>query len=243
MCVASTEATHNRNVKKREAKMDYIVSFTICALLVALQWLYFKTGDFFKNELQDIEAIAAQKGFRTYIAMALTGSGVLMIVATFFALQNVANYLNYIRLIVLFGIISAAAIIDFKKKIIPNILILIGVGTWVTIVAFELLFYRETAILQLKSNLIGFAIGFGVLLIAALVSKGGLGFGDVKLFGVIGLLSGAICTYYTLLYCLLVSALTSAALLILRKKGRKDSIPLGPCILIGYFIAIILTCY
>jgi len=41
----------------------------------------------------------------------------------------------------------------------------------------------------------------------------------------------------------LVSAIVSVVLLILKKKGRKDSIPFGPCILVGYFIALVLSCY
>ena len=75
------------------------------------------------------------------------------------------------------------------------------------------------------------------------ITKGALGFGDVKLFGIIGLISGGFCTYSTLLVSLLVSVVVSVIGLIRKKIGRKDAIPFGPCIAIGYLVVIFLASY
>lgn len=223
--------------------MDYAVSFTICGLGVFLLWFYFKKLNLFAVSTGNGEKPSEMKVHNAQYIATIIVISLMMIASTFMLLKNVSNYVNYIKLIVLLGLVAAAAVVDLKKMIIPNLLILIGLGIRVVIYAVEYFLYREIILLQLKSDLIGFALGFGILLIVALITKGSLGFGDVKLFGVIGLTSGAICTYNTLIFSLVASALVSIALLITRKKGRKDSIPFGPCILIGYFVAIILSCY
>ena len=79
-------------------------------------------------------------------------------------------------------------------------------------------------------SLLGAAVGFGVLFLIAVVSKGGMGGGDIKLFFVLGLVLG---TANTLLTLFLASVIGSVAgLYILRKsgKGRKTPVPFGPSI-------------
>ena len=225
--------------------MKYAVSILICAVEMILMWWYFRKLDVFHCDManEERDERPAPKAKRTQLYGVLGFIAILMIVATILTLQNVANYLNYLKLILLFGIISAAGVIDFKKTIIPNLLILVGLGIRGVIYIAEFFLCKETFVPQLTSDLIGLAVGFGFLLIVSLLTKGALGFGDVKLFGIIGLMSGAICTYSTLIFALLVSTLVSIVLLIMKKKGRKDSIPFGPCIMMGYFVALVLSSY
>ena len=223
--------------------MDYVVSFLICGIEVFLMWLYFKKLNLFKITPVNEEETAVFKTDNKQLYGSLALVAVMMVIATLFTVEHVTHYINHLKLILLFGIVAAAAVVDFKQTIIPNLLILIGLGLRGAIYIAEYVLYRDAFGAQFKSDLIGFAFGFGFLFIVSLISKNALGFGDVKLFGVIGLTAGAICTYYTLLFCLVVSAVVSAILLILKKKGRKDSIPFGPCIAVGYFMAILLSCY
>ncbi len=132
---------------------------------------------------------------------------------------------------------------DLKKTIIPNVLILIGLGIRGVIYVIEYFFYREVFFVQLKNDLFGFLIGFGILFFTSVITRGAIGFGDVKLFGIMGIFSGAICTYSTLLFSLFVSCVISIVLIIMKKKTRKDSIPFGPCIFVGYIIAMIVSSY
>ena len=176
-----------------------------------------------------------------------SGVGLLMLnlaligvtlISSILLLGSTSNLLNYAKLILLLGILQMAAIVDFKKKIIPNLLIALGIGIRLVIYVLEFILVREDFFAIMINDLIGFGIGFGLLFIVALISRGGLGFGDVKLFGVIGLMSGAIGTYSTLLFSMVFSAVISIVLLLLKKKGRKDSIAFGPCILLGYLVVI-----
>ena len=158
-------------------------------------------------------------------------------------ISNTATLLGFLKLSVMLSVLVAAAAIDFKEKIIPNVLIGTGLLARVVIYILEFFFYNEIFLPQLKSDLFGFLIGFGIFLLSALLTHGAIGFGDVKLFGLIGIMTGAICTYTTMILSLLVSAVASIIFLITKKKQRKDSIPFGPCILLGYLITLLLTNY
>jgi len=78
-------------------------------------------------------------------------------------------------------------------------------------------------------------------LILALVKPGGMGFGDVKLAGVIGLFLGWIgvgSVVVGLFSAFLLGGLFSIGLLVLRKAGRKSGIPFGPWMLIGAWVGV-----
>ena len=80
---------------------------------------------------------------------------------------------------------------------------------------------------------IGGGIGFGLLLIVALISRGGMGGGDVKLAGLIGLVTGFPLVFVAM--CLgvvsgglVAGVLLAGVLLVTKVKKRKETIPFGP---------------
>ncbi|ANU16939.1 prepilin peptidase [Planococcus maritimus] len=79
-------------------------------------------------------------------------------------------------------------------------------------------------------SLVGAAVGFGVLLLIAVLSKGGMGGGDIKLFFVIGLVLGTAGSLLTLFLASFIGAVAGIILLRVRKQGRKTPIPFGPSI-------------
>lgn len=87
-------------------------------------------------------------------------------------------------------------------------------------------------------NLIGFFAASVILLILGLVSRGGMGGGDVKLMAVCGLLIG----WRGILIALgLGSVIGSAVMLpvyIINKKDRRETLPFGPFLSAGVFLAI-----
>lgn len=158
------------------------------------------------------------------------------------SLYKNTSVVNFVKLYGLFVIIFTAAVIDAKRKIIPNILIILGMSFRLIIYVYEVINVENIKEI-LVNDLIGFCIGFVFLALVSLLSKGALGFGDVKLFGVIGITSGSYCTYSTLLVSLIISVIVSLIKIGRKKMGRKDSFPFGPCIAIGYIIVILLTSY
>jgi leader peptidase (prepilin peptidase) / N-methyltransferase len=90
---------------------------------------------------------------------------------------------------------------------------------------------------------LGAAVAFGVGALAAAVSPAGLGFGDVKLLGLIGLVLGWV-GWETLaagvFLGLLTGALVAVALLITGRAGWRTALPLGPPLLVGAGLALAL---
>ncbi|HEY8347600.1 MAG TPA: A24 family peptidase [Symbiobacteriaceae bacterium] len=136
--------------------------------------------------------------------------------------------------IFLIATVAVAALVDLHDRIIPNELVLFALS-----VGLAMLFvipYPEKTWLQ---GLAGAAAGFGFLLLLALLARGGMGMGDVKLAGVIGLFLGIRWISMGLLIAFILGGLVGIFLLLVRRKGRKDEIPFGPFLALGAVITAI----
>lgn len=85
-------------------------------------------------------------------------------------------------------------------------------------------------------SLLGAAVGFLVLYLIALLSKGGMGGGDIKLFFVIGLVLGTVQTLITLFLAAFIGSIIGIIILNKMGQGRKTPIPFGPSISLAAII-------
>ncbi len=74
---------------------------------------------------------------------------------------------------------------------------------------------------------------FFVMLVLALVSRGAIGGGDVKLMAALGLWFGPMDIIHTFVYGSIAGGIGGIILLLLRKKGRKDYFAFGPYLCLG----------
>ena len=136
-------------------------------------------------------------------------------------------------LIVAWTLISLLIIItvsDIKYMLIPDKILIVFTGIFLV----ERIFIPLT---PWWDALLGAAIGFSLLLLIAVVSKGGMGGGDIKLFAVLGfvlgmkavLLSFFLATLYGTVFGLIGMSLKVV------KKGKP--IPFGPFIALGTLTA------
>ncbi|MFC0469428.1 prepilin peptidase [Halalkalibacter kiskunsagensis] len=92
---------------------------------------------------------------------------------------------------------------------------------------------------------VGSAIGFTLLLAIAIVSRGGMGGGDIKLFAVLGLVLGWQGVLLAFFFSCFYGAIIGGIGLFIGKVQRKKPIPFGPFIVLGtitsYFIGSILV--
>ena len=124
------------------------------------------------------------------------------------------------------------ALIDLDHRIIPNKLT--GPGAVAAIVLLVALYPDD-----LVEHLIAAAAAGGFLLVTAIVYPAGMGMGDVKLVGMMGLFLGAAVAPAVLISLLLGSVI--GAVIIARKgakEGRKTAIPFGPYLAIGGLIGL-----
>jgi leader peptidase (prepilin peptidase)/N-methyltransferase len=136
---------------------------------------------------------------------------------------------------ILFCILITATFIDWKHRIIPNGLILFGVAVGLI---FNLLGFG----IPFLDGLYGFLLGGGSLLLVALLSllilrKEGMGGGDIKFIGMIGLYLGWRHTLLALILSVYIGGLISLFLLIFKIRKKGDYIPYGPFIALGTLIA------
>lgn len=89
------------------------------------------------------------------------------------------------------------------------------------------------------NRLIAAVIGGGILLLLAIITKGGIGGGDIKLLFVLGLWLGTDKLLFTLFLGFLTSGLTSVILLIGKIKKSKDTIAYGPYFALSAIIALL----
>jgi leader peptidase (prepilin peptidase) / N-methyltransferase len=86
-------------------------------------------------------------------------------------------------------------------------------------------------------SLLGAFSGFLLLLIIAVVSKGGMGFGDVKLYALLGFVLGTKLVLLSFFLSTLFGAVIGGLALLFRIVKRRQPIPFGPFIAAGSLTA------
>lgn len=100
--------------------------------------------------------------------------------------------------------------------------------------------YHKLFNLPVKSHLIGLIIVSLPMLLISLVTKGGIGGGDIKFVAASGLFLGWELTLFGTLIGLVLNAIVAIILMLAHRLGRKDKIPLGPYLSIGFACMILL---
>ena len=118
-------------------------------------------------------------------------------------------------------------VIDLEHSILPNKIVYPGMGVALA-VALAAEFVPVVVGPGIRSAAIGGGIGLGLLLIPALIYRGGMGWGDVKLAALIGLVTGFPLVLVAMFLGIVSGGLVAAILLLFKLKGRKDAMPFGP---------------
>ena len=175
---------------------------------------------------------SAKLSLLPYLGMPVIGAVFLIVRSWYLEPHSILQY----GLLIMFGFI--AAILDLKSKRIPNGLILAMLVSWVLIMTPRLFYDTDTAVVLLADSALGFVIGGGMFLLVYLISRKGLGGGDVKFMAAAGLYLGFGGVLPAMLFGTVFAALVGFALILLKKMGRKDSIPLAPFLYAGMLITV-----
>lgn len=79
----------------------------------------------------------------------------------------------------------------------------------------------------------GALLGAGIITLIILLVPGGMGWGDVRLAGFLGLVTGLSGILLTLLVAFVVGGVVAGAMLASGRRSRGDTIPLGPFLALG----------
>ena len=144
--------------------------------------------------------------------------------------------------LVYFVLCSALIIItfiDLEFQIIPDRITLLGIPLGLVLGSFLLddPFMRANA-LGYKASSIGFLAGGGIFYFIAVISRGGMGGGDIKLMAMVGAFMGWKAVLLTMFLGSLTGSVIGIFLMVYKKKGRKSKIPFGPFLAFGTIISL-----
>ncbi|MBX3089579.1 MAG: prepilin peptidase [Cryobacterium sp.] len=168
------------------------------------------------------------------------GAGIGFFLLAWWQLSKAGGYWLLPALLYFFAISIALALIDLDSRKLPNRIVLPSMA--VVLVLLSLASFGTGDWWSLLWAAAGGAILFVFYLLLALIYPAGMGFGDVKLAGVIGLILGYLgwgALIVGAFAAFLLGGLFSIGLLFTGKATRKSGIPFGPWMLLGAWVGII----
>lgn len=133
----------------------------------------------------------------------------------------------------------ALTFIDLDHQIIPDEITLPGIP--IGLIAGALFVqdpFLRGNLLGLKASAIGSAAGFGLFYLVAVLSRGGMGGGDIKLMAMLGAFMGWKSVLLTTFAGSLLGSVLGIFLMAFKGKGRKTKIPFGPFLAAGALITL-----
>ncbi|MEY8415268.1 prepilin peptidase [Tissierella praeacuta] len=137
---------------------------------------------------------------------------------------------------IIFSLLIVITVIDLQHMIIPDILVVLILGITIIYKIFSYILYSKSP--ELLNSIGGLVLSGALFILIIIVSKGGMGGGDVTLIGALGFILGIKKIFLTIFLSFLLGAIISVFLLIMKVKERKDPIPFGPFIILGFFIVV-----
>jgi len=86
---------------------------------------------------------------------------------------------------------------------------------------------------------IGGGIGFVIFFLIAIASRGGMGWGDVKLVALIGLATGFPLVFFSMIIGAILGGIVAIALVIAKKRKLKETIPFGPLLALAAMVTLL----
>ncbi len=166
-------------------------------------------------------------------------------ISFFYPLVELLNGLGYLFLLHQFGpgwewgayaalysSLLVVTFIDLAHQIVPDVITLPGMVIGV-IVSSTLLPVGGL------NSVAGLFLGGVLFYLVAVLSRGGMGGGDIKLIAMIGAFIGWKAVLLAIFVSALAGSVTGVFLMIFLGKGRKDPVPFGPFLALGAMVSIV----
>lgn len=212
----------------------------ISVIIINLVVFYLLTKDKGLNEIKDDgKTVVSKKFILIYSAIFII---INIAIAIFFMFMYSSNSVLFsLKRFFVLSLLWPVALIDFKTYRIPNVFILAGLSFRAILIIPELIFERTYIVGNIITELIATVAITLAAFLCSICMKNSIGYGDIKLFIVMGLLLGMNGIWGAVFMSLIVAFFVAVFVLVTRKKGRKDVVPFAPAIMIGTYISVILT--
>lgn len=128
---------------------------------------------------------------------------------------------------VFFSFLLIMAIIDLEHMLLPDAINVVGA---ITGIVFSSLGWAKVTI---GEALGGACLGYGLVLLVVILSRGRMGMGDGKFLGTIGTYVGLEGVFNTLLAASILGSIIGLLLVAVGRHERKSPIPFGPFLAIA----------
>ncbi len=145
----------------------------------------------------------------------------------------------YACLFIIIFVIDLEQGLILNKVIYPTMVVALLLAllpqSWLT----QEIWLTQTIKPRIASAALGGGIGFVIFLLIALVSRGGMGWGDVKLAALIGLATGFPLVFLAVIMGAILGGIVAVALMIAKKRKRREAIPFGPFLALAAMVTLV----
>jgi len=217
--------------------MNWLIEIFFLLLIIAIAYamLFCYEKNVELNSLKINDLLNGSKDYRLFLACELLAGFIVVVFMNYhsYTLFSALNVISFTALLL------PVAYVDFKKKLIPNKM-LVCMAVVRLLLLFGELFFQETELMNyLISSALSIVLFCGIFFLISVVFKNSIGMGDVKLFGVLSIYFGMYGTLHILMYAMIVTFFYACYLLATKKKEKKDEISFAPMVLFGTLITLI----
>jgi leader peptidase (prepilin peptidase)/N-methyltransferase len=130
-------------------------------------------------------------------------------------------------------------VIDLEQGLILNKVVYPGMVVALLLALYPWPWLNESIVMRVAYAALGGAIGFVVFLLIAIASRGGMGWGDVKLAGLVGLATGFPLVFLAIIMGAILGGVVAVALLVAKKRKRRETIPFGPFLALATMVTLL----
>jgi leader peptidase (prepilin peptidase)/N-methyltransferase len=191
-------------------------------------------------EEEDVISLPAPEMTKNFQLLILVCSIIIGGVCGYWAYERCDEAVNIFKILLALGVLNVISITDISLYKIPNLCVItLLAGRCVTVGIEYFTVSQGDFIKGLASSGIALVVISLFLILMSIITRGGIGFGDVKIFGALGFLCGLHAVIYTLIFSFFLCAIASGVLLGTKKKHLKDGLPMGPFIWIGFAFVVV----
>jgi leader peptidase (prepilin peptidase)/N-methyltransferase len=145
--------------------------------------------------------------------------------------------LQIARWLLLFPLLAWATVVDFRSQRIPNLCVAIGLAGALLLAGAEAVLAPSFG--PLLAWGLGALAGGLPLLAVAVLSRGGMGGGDVKLLAMVGAFVGAKSVLAVLFCAVVLGGVLALGLVLFGKKSLKTRVAFGPFIALATGLVVV----
>lgn len=210
-----------------------------CIVINIITCYFFFTEEKIQTKGKNTQKLEIPKDRIIYVGTCLAiNIGIALILVLYYKHTSIPFVLKRLSLL---SLLWAVGYIDFKTYKIPNRFVVLGLLYRAVILILEVFMERELIL----TNLISEGVSVATLLLASILCslcvKNAIGYGDLKLFVIMGLMLGFSNIWSAIFVSLIATFFVAGGLLLTHKKTRKDSIPFAPLLMVGTYVSLIIT--